>query len=71
MDKKKIQVIWGTALVFAGFGVFYRIPQVMPKIETMEGFSGASGFITFCFYFLGVLLIYGGGKKLYDNLKSR
>jgi len=69
MDRKKIQVLWGALLVMAGLGVFYRIPQVMPKIETIEGFSGALGIVRFCFYLLGVLLIYGGGRKIYENVK--
>lgn len=70
MNKKKIQVIWGAVLVMAGFGVFYRIPQVMPKIQTIEAFSGAPGIIKFCFYFLGILLVFGGGKKIYDNYEK-
>ncbi len=67
MDKKKIQWVWGVALIMAGLGVFYRIPQVMPKIAAMEAFAGGIGIVKFCFYMLGILLIYGGGKKLYDN----
>ncbi|MBF0376832.1 MAG: hypothetical protein HQK72_05065 [Desulfamplus sp.] len=67
MDKKKIQIIWGAVLVMAGLGVFYRIPQVMPKIVSIEAFSHATGIIKFCFYLLGVFLIYGGGKKIYDH----
>ena len=67
MDKKKIQWVWGVALIMAGLGVFYRIPQVMPKIATIEAFAGGTAIIQFCFYMLGILLIYGGGKKLYDN----
>ncbi|MBF0242675.1 MAG: hypothetical protein HQK64_09405 [Desulfamplus sp.] len=67
MDKKKIQIIWGAALVMAGIGVFYRIPQVMPKIVSIDAFSNATGVISFCFYMLGALLIYGGAKKIYDH----
>jgi len=67
MDKKKIQILWGTLLVMAGLGVFYRIPQVMPKIISIEAFSHATGIIRFCFYLLGVLLIYGGAKKIHDH----
>ena len=67
MEKRKIQLIWGAALVMAGLGVFYRIPQVMPKVMSIELFSGAPGIVKFCFYVLGVLLIFGGGKKIYDN----
>jgi hypothetical protein len=31
-DKKNtLQLIWGILLLFAGVGVFFRIPQVMPE----------------------------------------
>jgi hypothetical protein len=58
------QLIWGLALVLAGLGVFYRIPQVMPKIETIGQFASASWFIRFCFYFMGLFLVGGGAKKV-------
>lgn len=67
MEKRKFQLIWGAALMMAGLGVFYRIPQVMPKVASIAFFSGAPGIVKFCFYVLGILLVYGGGKKIYDN----
>ena len=67
MERRKIQLIWGVLLVMAGVGVFYRIPQVMPKVAQIAFFSGALVIVKFCFYLLGLLLIYGGGKKIYDN----
>jgi len=70
LDKKNIQMIWGGLLVLAGLGVFYRIPQVMPRIAQMDAFANALPLIRFCFYFLGVLLVYGGGRKLYENYKK-
>jgi hypothetical protein len=69
-NKPVIQVIYGIALTLAGIGVFYRIPQVMPKIEQMRQFSSVMGFIHFSFYLLGVLLIGGGLKKIYENYKK-
>ena len=63
------QVIYGIVLTLAGIGVFYRIPQVMPKIEQMHQFSSVMGFIRFSFYLLGVLLIGSGLKKVYENYK--
>ena len=66
----QIQVVWGVALVLAGLGVFYRIPQVMPDIEQIPRFASASGFIRFCFYFIGVFLIGGGSKKLYGEYRT-
>ncbi len=66
-NKEKIQLGWGVLLVLAGIGVFFRIPQVMPKIEQIDQFASATLFIKFCFYFMGVLLIGGGLKKIYEN----
>ncbi len=70
IKKPMIQVIYGIALTLAGIGVFYRIPQVMPRIEQMHQFSSVMGFIHFSFYLLGVLLIGGGLKKIYENYKK-
>jgi phage shock protein PspC (stress-responsive transcriptional regulator) len=72
MDKNKIhfQLVWGVLLVLAGFGVFYRIPQVIPRLKTIESFSAATWFIYICFYLLGFLLIMGGGKKIYENYRK-
>ena len=61
------QIIWAIVLIMAGLGVFYRIPQVMPKIEQIPRFEAASGFIRFCFYFIGIFLIGGGCKKLFHQ----
>jgi len=72
MEKNKIimQLIWGVALVLAGIGVFFRIPQVMPQIESIPHFASVKYFIRFCFYLLGLLLIGGGGKKLLTNYRK-
>ena len=72
MEKNKIhfQLIWGILLLLAGVGVFFRIPQVMPQIKSIETFASIIGFVYFCFYLLGFLLILGGAKKIYANLKK-
>ena len=72
MEKNKthFQLIWGILLLLAGVGVFFRIPQVMPQIKTIETFASIIGFIYFCFYLLGFLLILGGAKKIYANFKK-
>ncbi len=64
------QIVWGVALVLAGAGVFYRIPQVMPKIEKIEWFSSNLFFVRFCFYLLGILLVAGGSKKIYHYYRK-
>ena len=65
-----VQVVWAIVLILAGLGVFYRIPQVMPTIEQIPRFAAASGFIRFCFYFMGIFLIGGGCKKLYREYRE-
>ena len=60
-------MVWGAILVMAGIGVFFRIPQVMPRIEQIGQFSSVMFFVRFSFYLLGILLIGGGTKKIYDN----
>jgi len=68
--KANLQMFWGILLVLAGLGVFFRIPQVLPRMRQFAHFAGAMGFIYFCFYLLGVLLIVGGGKKIFDAYKK-
>jgi hypothetical protein len=69
-DKITLQFIWGAALFLAGIGVFFRIPQVMPQIKAIAQFADVIGFIYFCFYLLGILLIGGGIKKLTNTYKE-
>ena len=69
-NKNYYQLVWGVLLVLAGVGVFFRIPQVMPQIKTIEYFASIIGFIYFCFYLLGFLLILGGAKKLYAQYQK-
>lgn len=66
-NRNTLQLVWGVLLVMAGIGVFFRIPQVMPRIEQIGQFSSVMVYIRFCFYLLGVLLVVGGAKKIYDN----
>lgn len=69
-EKNRFQLIWGIALIAAGIGVFFRIPQVMPKIESIAQFSQITIFIRFCFYVMGVCLIGGGAKKIYAHYQG-
>lgn len=67
MDKKKFGFFYGILLIVVGLGVFYRIPQVMPQIETIEFFSRKMIVIKSCFYLLGVFLVAAGGIRIYKN----
>ena len=70
MKKTYIQLIWGIALVVAGIGVLFRIPQVMPQIKQIEYFASIIYFVYFCFYVMAILLIGGGAKKIYTYLNG-
>ena len=63
------QIIWGILLLIAGVGVFFRIPQVMPRLAQIDAFSSAMTFIRFCFYLIGCLLVCGGIMKIRQNYK--
>jgi cobalamin biosynthesis protein CobD/CbiB len=71
-DKQKstLQLIWGILLLLVGIGVFFRIPQIIPEIKKIEHFASYIFFIYFCFYLVGILLIVGGGRKVYYHLKQ-
>jgi hypothetical protein len=69
-NKSTVQLAWGIALVLAGIGVFYRIPEAMLRIEKIGQYSSVMFFIRFCFYFMGVLLIGGGVKKVFNYCRK-
>ncbi len=70
MDKKKFRFYYGIVLIAVGLGVFYRIPQVMPQIETIEFFRQKLFLVKLCFYILGVFLILAGSIRIYRTRKD-
>ena len=69
-NKSIFQILWGVALVLAGIGIFYRIPEVMLKVEKIEQFTASLFIVRFCFYILGILLIGSGIKKIYKSFQK-
>ncbi|MBC2704315.1 hypothetical protein [Desulfobacula sp.] len=69
MDKKNFGFYYGIILAAVGLGVFYRIPQVMLQVETIEFFRQKLFLLRLCFYVLGGLLILAGGIRIYKNYK--
>lgn len=70
MDKKKFRFYYGIILIAVGLGVFYRIPQVIPKIETIEFFRQKIFLVKFCFYILGLFLVWAGGIRIFKTDKD-
>lgn len=64
-----MQLIWGGALILMGVAVFFRIPQVMPKLAEMGQSATTIGFIRVCFYLMGFILVGGGLKKIMGHFK--
>ena len=60
------ELLWGIALVLAGVGVLLRNLEVMPKLAEFESFSKS---VVLIFYFIGIVLIYGGVKKIVHHFK--
>ena len=65
----KVQLIWAAALILMGVAVFFRIPQVMPKLAEMGHSAATIGFVRVCFFIIGFLLVGGGVKKLMHQFK--
>ena len=69
MDKKNFGFYYGIVLVAVGLAVFYRIPQVMLQVETIEFFNQKLFLVKASFYILGGLLILAGGIRIHRNYK--
>jgi hypothetical protein len=69
-NKDFFQLIWGWLLALAGIGVFFRVPQVMPKIQQIEQYAEVLPYIRFCLYLLAILLLGGGAKKIIGYYKK-
>lgn len=65
-----IQIVWGSALLLAGIGVFYRIPAVMQQVVTIEQFAAAPWIVRLSFYLLGIILVVAGIKKISAHIQT-
>jgi hypothetical protein len=63
-------IVYGVLLVLVGVGLFFRIPQVMPKVATMASYKSSLPLIRIFLYLLGCFLIGGGIKKIHFNYKQ-
>jgi hypothetical protein len=71
-QRNNIQMVWGVALLLSGLGVFYRIPQVMPRLEEETAYFSSGTFaVRVCFYIIGGILIAGGAKKIYRHFREK
>lgn len=64
-SKEIVQLIWGIALFVMGVAFFFRIPDVIAKLVAAKEFASTPYFIEGIFYVISILLIIGGGRKIY------
>ena len=69
-SKSNVQLVWGWALFLVGIAMFFRIPQLVPKIEQIKQNAPIMPYIKFCLYMLGIFLVAGGAKKIYNYYKK-
>jgi hypothetical protein len=72
MEKNRIhfQLVWGILLTLMGIAFFFKIPEVINNAKTIETLGVGIGFVYFCLYMIDLILIVGGIKKIYTNLKK-
>ena len=68
-NKAIFQVVWGVLLLLMGVLLFLQVPLVMARIAQIEHFVSIKWIIRIMVYLIALLLIGGGGRKLYDNYK--
>lgn len=69
MGEKKngLQRIWGFALILMGIAVIFRIPEILERLKENPIFTSGKMYVQFCFYFISLVLIVGGIKKLVSS----
>ena len=63
------QLVWGIALAAVGIAVFFRVPETMPKLMDRLNFAAGQGVLSFCLYFVAVILVGGGFIKIYTQCR--
>lgn len=64
-------MIWGFALTLMGIAVFFRIPEIFEKLKVNPIISSGKIYVQFCFYFISLVLIVGGIKKIMSSKSSK
>lgn len=70
-DKKQsLQKAWGIALVLMGGAIVFRVPEILERLKDNPLFVSGRLYVQFCFYFIALVLVVGGFKKLLPSSKS-
>lgn len=67
-DKKNsIKKIWGLALVLMGIALVFRVPEILDRLKDNPVFVSGRIYLSFSFYFVSLVLIVGGIKKMMSS----
>jgi hypothetical protein len=69
-NKNIVQLIWGVLLALMGITLIARSPQIMERIEQIEYYTPISWLIRVMIYFIALILIGGGSKKIWTNTRK-
>ena len=70
-SKNTVQLVWGIALLLVGVAVFFRVPQVVPKLVELRQSVATISVVRICFYLLGFILIGGGIQKIVRYVRQQ
>lgn len=62
-----LHLVWGCALLFMGVAFFFRIPEIIRSYSEYDHIFG-TWYVMLSLYLVSIMLIGGGGKKVYDLL---
>lgn len=65
--KQSLRIVWGVLLFIAGFSMLVTIPGRVREIQEAGQYIFG---LRFGLYVVSVLLMVGGGKKIYDFTKD-
>jgi hypothetical protein len=64
--KNHVQLIWAGVLMSAGIAVFLEIPRKMSQLVQLWHSSTTIWAFRICFYLIGILLVGGGIRKIFQ-----
>lgn len=68
-NAQMFHLLWGCALLLMGVAFFFRIPGIIEGFSEYEHFFG-TWYVRLSLYLVSIMLIGGGGKKLYSLFRS-
>ncbi len=69
--KTRVQLVWGVALLLAGIGVFFVLPERLAQLKAAGRTDFFILFTRLSLYLIAVMLIGGGAMKIYTQVSGK